>query len=157
MEKFPMTTKGMIALEAELQHLKNVERKAVIADIAEARAHGDLSENAEYHAAREKQGFIEGRLKEIETKLSAAEVIDPLKMTGDIVRFSATVTIVDEDSDEETTYQLVGADEADIKKFKLSFQAPLSKALIGKSEGDSVAVTTPGGRKTYEILTVEYK
>jgi len=157
MEKFPMTTKGMIALEAELQQLKNVERQAVIADIAEARAHGDLSENAEYHAAREKQGFIEGRLKEIETKLSAAEVIDPLKMEGDIVRFSATVTIVDEDSDEETTYQLVGSDEANIKNFKLSFQAPLSRALIGKTEGDTVEVTTPGGRKTYEILTVEYK
>ena len=103
------------------------------------------------------QGFIEGRLKEIETKLSAAEVIDPLKMQGDIVRFSATVTIVDEDTDDETTYQLVGVDEANIKEFKLSFQAPLSRALIGKTEGDSVAVTTPGGCKTYEILTVEYK
>lgn len=156
MEKFPMTTKGHVALEAELQHLKNVERKAVIADIAEARAHGDLSENAEYHAAREKQGFIEGRLKEIETKLSAAEVIDPLKMEGDIVRFSATVAIVDEETDEETTYQIVGADESNLKEFKLSFQAPLSRALIGKSEGDSVVVQTPGGKKTYEILDVKY-
>lgn len=157
MEKFPMTTKGIAALEAELQQLKNVERKAVIADIAEARAHGDLSENAEYHAAREKQGFIEGRLKEIETKLSAAEVIDPLKMKGDVVRFSATVTIVDEETDDETTYQIVGADESNLKERKLSFQAPLSRALIGKSAGDSVAVQTPGGKKTYEILSVEYK
>ncbi len=157
MEKFPMTKKGLMALEAELQQLKNVERKAVIADIAEARAHGDLSENAEYHAAREKQGFIEGRLKEIETKLSAAEVIDPLKMEGDIVRFSATVTIIDEETDEETTYQIVGADESNLKDFKLSFQAPLSRALIGKSEGDSVAVQTPSGEKTYEILNVDYK
>lgn len=157
MQKFPMTAKGHTALEAELQHLKNVERKEVIVAIAEARAHGDLSENAEYHAAREKQGFIEGRIKDIEAKLGAAEVIDPLKMSGDIVRFSATVTIVDEDSDEETTYQLVGTDESNIKEFKLSFQAPLSKALIGKSEGDSVSVQTPGGKKTYEILSVDYK
>ena len=157
MEKFPMTTKGLAALETELQHLKNVERKKVIADIAEARAHGDLSENAEYHAAREKQGFIEGRVKEIEAKLSAVEVIDPLKMSGDIVRFSATVTIADEETDDETTYQIVGADEANLKEQKLSFQAPLSRALIGRTEGDSVAVQTPGGRKSYEIVTVEYK
>lgn len=157
MQKFPMTAKGHKALEVELQHLKNVERKEIIAAIAEARAHGDLSENAEYHAAREKQGFIEARIKDIEAKLGAAEVIDPLKMSGDIVRFSATVTIVDETSDEETTYQLVGTDESNIKEFKLSFQAPLSKALIGKSEGDSVSVQTPSGKKTYEILSVDYK
>ncbi|NCQ56017.1 MAG: transcription elongation factor GreA [Alphaproteobacteria bacterium] len=157
MQKFPMTAKGHKALEVELQHLKNVERKEIIAAIAEARAHGDLSENAEYHAAREKQGFIEARIKDIEAKLGAAEVIDPLKMSGDIVRFSATVTIVDEASDEETTYQLVGTDESNIKEFKLSFQAPLSKALIGKSEGDSVSVQTPSGKKTYEILSVDYK
>lgn len=157
MQKFPMTAKGHLALEAEIQQLKNVERKEVIAAIAEARAHGDLSENAEYHAAREKQGFIEGRIKDIESKLGAAEVIDPLKMSGDIVRFSATVTIVDEDTDEETTYQLVGMDEANLKNLKLSFQAPLSRALIGKTEGDSVFVETPGGKKSYEILNVEYK
>ena len=157
MQKFPMTAKGHKALEVELQHLKNVERKEVIVAIAEARAHGDLSENAEYHAAREKQGFIEGRIKDIEAKLGAAEVIDPLKMNGDIVRFSATVAIVDEKTDEETTYQLVGTDESNIKDLKLSFQAPLSKALIGKSAGDSVVVQTPGGKKTYEILSVEYK
>ncbi len=157
MQKFPMTAKGHKALEVELQYLKNVERKEIIAAIAEARAHGDLSENAEYHAAREKQGFIEARIKDIEAKLGSAEVIDPLKMGGDIVRFSATVTIVDEASDEKTTYQLVGTDESNIKEFKLSFQAPLSKALIGKSEGDSVSVQTPSGKKTYEILSVEYK
>ena len=157
MQKHPMTAKGHKALEAELFHLKNVERKAVIADIAEARAHGDLSENAEYHAAREKQGFIEGRLKEIEAKLSLAEIIDPLKMSGGIVRFSSTVCIADEDTDEEITYQIVGMDEASLKEFKISYHAPLSRALIGKSEGDSAVVQTPGGKKTYEIVSVEYK
>lgn len=157
MEKFPMTVKGHAALEAELHQLKNVDRKEVIAAIAEARAHGDLSENAEYHAAREKQGFIEGRLKEIEAKLSAAEIIDPLKMSGTVVRFSATVTVVDEDTDEETTYQIVGVDEANLTERKLSFQAPLSRSLIGKSVGDTVVVQTPGGRKSYEILSVIYQ
>ena len=157
MQKFPMTAKGHKALEDELSTLKNVERKAVIADIAEARAHGDLSENAEYHAARERQGFIEGRIKEIEAKLSMAEVIDPLKMSGDIVRFSATVCIADGETDEETTYQIVGEDEASLKDLKISFQAPLAKSLIGKSEGDSVAVKTPGGTKTYEVVSVAYK
>lgn len=157
MEKFPMTVKGHKALETELSHLKNVERKSVIADIAEARAHGDLSENAEYHAARERQGFIEGRIKEIEAKLSMAEVIDPLKMKGNIVRFSATICIVDEDTDEEITYQIVGEDEASLKENKISFKAPLAKGLIGKSEGDSVQVKTPGGTKSYEILSVAYQ
>ncbi len=157
MQKHPMTAKGHKALEAELLQLKNVERKAVIADIAEARAHGDLSENAEYHAAREKQGFIEGRLKEIEAKLSLAEVIDPLKMSGDVVRFSATVCIADEDTDEEITYQIVGMDEASLTDLKISFKAPLSRALIGKSEGDSAVVQTPGGKKNYEIVSVDYK
>ncbi len=157
MQKYPMTAIGHKALEDELATLKNVERKEVIAAIAEARAHGDLSENAEYHAAREKQGFIEGRIKEIEAKLSMAEVIDPTKMNGDIVRFSATVCIADEDTDEETTYQIVGEDEASLKDLKISFQAPLSKGLIGKSEGDSVTVQTPGGAKSYEIVSVLYK
>ena len=152
-----MTVKGHKALETELSHLKNVERKSVIADIAEARAHGDLSENAEYHAARERQGFIEGRIKEIEAKLSMAEVIDPLKMKGNIVRFSATICIVDEDTDEEITYQIVGEDEASLKENKISFKAPLAKGLIGKSEGDSVQVKTPGGTKSYEILSVAYQ
>lgn len=157
MQKYPMTAIGHKALEDELATLKNVERKEVIAAIAEARAHGDLSENAEYHAAREKQGFIEGRIKEIEAKLSMAEVIDPTKMNGDIVRFSATVCIADEETDEETTYQIVGEDEASLKDLKISFQAPLSKGLIGKSEGDSVTVQTPGGAKSYEIVSVLYK
>lgn len=157
MKKYPMTAKGHKALETELAQLKNVDRKAVISAIAEARAHGDLSENAEYHAAREKQGFIEGRIKEVEAKLSMAEVIDPTKMNGKVVRFSATVCIVDEDTDQETTYQIVGEDEASLKEFKISFQAPLAKGLIGKSEGDSVTVRTPGGDKSYEILSVTYK
>lgn len=157
MNKFPMTVVGHKALEAEIYTLKNVERKAVIAAIAEARAHGDLSENAEYHAARERQGFVEGRIKEIEAKLSLAEVIDPLKMNGDVVRFSATICIADEDTDEETTYQIVGEDEASLKDFKISYKAPLSKSLIGKSTGDSVTVNTPGGRRSYEIVSVVYK
>lgn len=157
MEKTPMTTKGFEALEAELKHLKNVDRQDVIKAIAEARAHGDLSENAEYHAAREKQGFIEGRIKELEAKLSSATVIDPTMLSGDVVRFSATVTIADEDTDTTTTYQIVGMDEANLADGKLSFQAPLARALIGKSPGNTVEVQTPGGAKTYEIIEVAYK
>lgn len=157
MAKVPMTALGHLALETELRQLKNVERQDVIKAIAEARAHGDLSENAEYHAAREKQGFIEGRIQEIEARLSNAEVIDPKKLSGEIVRFSATVTVVDEETDEETAYQIVGLDEADLKAYKLSYQSPLAKALIGKTVGDSIEVRTPGGVKGYEILAVEYK
>lgn len=157
MEKTPMTKIGHKALEEELKHLKTVERQEIIKAIAEARAHGDLSENAEYHSAREKQSFIEGRIQEIENKLSVAEVIDPNTMTGNVIRFSATTTLVDEETDEEVTYQIVGLDEADFKAGKLSYQAPLARALIGKSTGDSIEVTTPGGRKSYEILAVVYK
>ena len=156
MSKTPMTVEGAHALEEELKRLKNVDRQEVIKAIADARALGDLSENAEYHAAREKQGFIEGRIAEIEAKLSNAEVIDPKKLNGDIVRFSATVTLIDDDNDEEVTYQIVGVDEADFSKNKLSFAAPLARAIIGRAEGDSVEVSTPNGKRAYEILKVKY-
>lgn len=156
MDKMPITAKGLEKLEIELRHLKGEERPAVISAIAEARAHGDLSENAEYHAAREKQGFIEGRIKELEAKISIAEVIDVAKLKGDKVMFGATVTVADDD-DREKTYQIVGEEEADIKGGKLSITAPLSRALIGKSVGDFVEVSAPGGVQSYEIVTVEYK
>jgi transcription elongation factor GreA len=155
MEKIPMTRRGFDALDAELKQLKTVDRPAIIRDIAEAREHGDLSENAEYHAAREKQGFIEGRIKELEGLLSLAEVIDPSKLSG-AVKFGATVTIVDEDTDEEKTYQIVGETEADIENGLLNMRSPLARALIGKEEGDSVDVTTPGGTRSYEILSIRY-
>lgn len=150
-----MTRRGYDALDEELRQLKTEARPAVIRDIAEARAHGDLSENAEYHAAREKQGFIEGRIKELEGTLSLAEVIDPAKLSGPI-KFGATVQIVDEDSDEEKTYQIVGEVEANIEAGLLNVRSPLARALIGKDEGDSVDVVTPGGRRSYEILSVRY-
>lgn len=156
MDKIPMTRTGHAALDAELKTLKSVERPAVIKAIAEAREHGDLSENAEYHAAREKQSFIEGRIKELEGMLSLAQVIDPSTMSGPI-KFGATVTIVDEDTDEERTYQIVGEAEADIDKGLLNLKSPIARALIGKDEGDSVDVRTPGGVKSYEILEIEYK
>lgn len=150
-----MTRAGHTALDAELKQLKSVERPAVIRSIAEAREHGDLSENAEYHAAREKQSFIEGRIKEIEGLLSLAEVIDPSKLSGSI-KFGATVKLVDEDTDEEKTYQIVGEAEADIEKNLLNIKSPLARALIGKDEGDSVEVRTPGGEKSYEVLSIQY-
>ncbi|MDJ0993422.1 MAG: transcription elongation factor GreA [Dinoroseobacter sp.] len=156
MDKIPMTRTGHAALDAELKTLKSVERPAVIKAIAEAREHGDLSENAEYHAAREKQSFIEGRIKELEGMLSLAQVIDPSTMSGPI-KFGATVTIVDEDTDEERTYQIVGEAEANIDKGLLNLKSPIARALIGKDEGDSVDVRTPGGVKSYEILEIEYK
>jgi len=140
-----------------LKHLKITERPAVIKAIAEAREHGDLSENAEYHAARERQSFIEGRVLELEDKISRAEVIDPAKLTGNTVKFGATVTLADQDTDEETTYQIVGQDESDIKNRLLSIQAPLARALINKAVGDSVEVSTPGGSKLYEIVSVEFR
>ncbi len=152
-----MTAEGYAQLEIELKNLKSVERPAVIAAIAEAREHGDLSENAEYHAAREKQGFIEGRIKELEAVISVAEVIDTSQLSGDVVRFGATVMVVDEETDEETTYQIVGQHEADLEKGKISVSSPLARGLIGKSLGDSVEVRTPGGTKSYEIIEVEYK
>jgi transcription elongation factor GreA len=155
MEKIPLTRAGHSALSDELKQLKAVERPAVIQAIAEARAHGDLSENAEYHAARERQSFIEGRVKELEGILALAEVIDTAKLSGPI-KFGATVKVVDEDTDEERTYQIVGEPEADIEAGRLNIRSPLARALIGKEEGDTVEVRTPGGDKSYEILSVTY-
>ena len=155
MDKIPLTRTGHAALNDELKKLKSEERPAVIRAIAEAREHGDLSENAEYHAAREKQSFIEGRVKELEGILSLAEVIDPTSLSGS-VKFGATVQIVDEDTDEEKTFQIVGEPEADIENGKLNLKSPLARALIGKDEGDSVEVRTPGGEKGYEILKIDY-
>jgi transcription elongation factor GreA len=152
-----MTADGYARLEEELRHLKSVERPAVIRAIAEARDHGDLSENAEYHAARERQSFIEGRLSELEDKISRADVIDVAKLSGKQVKFGATVTLVDEDTDEKTAYQIVGQDEADIKTKRLSVTSPLARALIGKQVGESVEVATPGGSKVYEIVKVQFK
>lgn len=158
MEKLPMTGEGLMHLQEELKHLKNVERHAVIKAIAEAREHGDLSENAEYHSARERQGFIEGRIKELEDKIARAEVIDVSKLSGKDIKFGATVTLIDEDTEEKTTYQIVGIDEADIKKGRLSVSSPLARALIGKSVGDTCDITTPGkGHKSYEIIEVMYR
>jgi len=155
MEKIPMTRAGHAALDDELKTLKSVERPAVIRAIAEAREHGDLSENAEYHAAREKQSFVEGRIKELEGILGLAEVIDPARLSG-AIKFGATVTLVDEDTDEERTYQIVGEPEADLEKSLLNIKSPLARALIGKDEGDSVEVKTPGGDRSYEVLAVRY-
>ena len=155
MEKIPMTRTGHTALDTELRQLKSVERPAVIRAIAEAREHGDLSENAEYHAAREKQSFIEGRIKELESLLSLAEVIDPTRFSG-AIKFGATVTLVDEDTDEEKTYQIVGEAEADIENGLLNIRSPLARALIGKDAGDSVVVKTPGGERSYEVLNIIY-
>jgi transcription elongation factor GreA len=155
MDKIPLTRAGHTALSEELKQLKSVERPAVIKAIAEAREHGDLSENAEYHAAREKQSFIEGRVKELEGILSLADVIDASKLSGS-VKFGATIEIVDEDTDEERTYQIVGEPEADIENGKLNLKSPLARALIGKEEGDSVEVRTPGGDKSYEILSIKF-
>ena len=155
MDKIPLTRAGHTALNEELKTLKSVERPAVIRAIAEAREHGDLSENAEYHAAREKQSFIEGRVKELEGILGLADVIDTSKMSG-AVKFGAVVKIVDEDTDEEKIYQIVGEPEADIEAGKLNIKSPLARALIGKDEGDSVEVRTPGGEKSYEILSIDY-
>ena len=156
MDKIPLTRAGYTVLNEELKTLKSVERPAVIRAIAEAREHGDLSENAEYHAAREKQGFIEARVKELEAIIGRADVFDPEKLSGTI-KFGATVTLVDEDTDEEKTYQIVGEAEADIANGKLNIASPLARALIGKDEGDSVEVRTPGGEKGYEILSIVYK
>ena len=155
MEKVPLTKAGFARLDAELKELKSVERPAVIKAIAEAREHGDLSENAEYHAAREKQGMIEARVKILEGIISRAEVIDPKKLSG-AIKFGATIRIVDEDTDEEKTYQIVGEPEADIEQGLLNIKSPIARALIGKEEGDSVEVKTPGGEKYYEILSIEF-
>ncbi len=157
MERIPLTLEGLQRLEAELRHLKTVERPSIIRQIAEAREHGDISENAEYHAARERQSFVEGRVAELEDKVSRAEVIDVSKLSGKTIKFGAKVTLSDEDSDEETTYQIVGAEEADIDKHRLSITSPLARALIGKQTGDSVEVMTPRGSKAYEIMKVRYR
>ena len=157
MTKIPMTADGYARLEEELKHLKTVARPEVIRAISEAREHGDISENAEYHAARERQSFIEGRLAELEDKISRAEVIDPAKLSGKQVKFGAHVTLIDEDTEEKAVYQIVGEDEADIKTKRLAITSPLARALVGKSVGDQVEVTTPGGSKSYEISKVAFK
>jgi len=156
MEKIPMTPKGHQALMEELRQLKETDRPQVIQEIAVAREHGDLRENAEYHAAREKQSFIEGRIQELESVLSRVEVIDFTKFDGETVRFGATVQVYEEESEKEHRYMIVGHYEADISQNKLSLQAPLSRALIGKAVGDVVAVAAPGGQKSYEIVAVHY-
>lgn len=157
MSKIPMTIDGYHRLSEELKHLKTIERPAVIKAIAEAREHGDLSENAEYHAARERQSFIEGRVAELEDKIARAEVIDVSKLSGNQVVFGAIVTLVDDDTDEKIKYQIVGQDEADIKNGRLSISAPLARALIGKSVDATVEVTTPGGSKSYTIAKIAFK
>ena len=151
-----MTATGFQRLQDDLKHLKGTERPAIIRAIAEAREHGDLSENAEYHAARERQSFIEGQIGEIEDKISRAEVIDASKLSGSTVKFGATVTLVDEDTDEERKYQIVGDVESDAKKGRISLSSPIARALIGKSKGDTVEVAAPGGARSYEILKVEF-
>ena len=156
MEKVPMTLQGHQHLEEELKRMKSVERPRIIQAIAEARAHGDLSENAEYHAAKEQQGMNEARIQEIEDVLARAEVIDPTKLSGDSVKFGAHITVFDEDSEEEHTYQIVGDFEADVKQGRVSISSPMSRAMIGKSEGDSFEVNAPGGAKSYEIVEVKY-
>ena len=156
MNKIPLTRQGFLRLEDELKNLKVNERPAIIAAIAEAREHGDLSENAEYHAARERQSFIEGRIQELEAVISSAQIIDVADLAGSSVKFGATVTVVDEETDESATYQIVGEYEADIVKNRLSITAPLSRALIGKTIGDSVEVETPKGIRYYEIEDLKY-
>lgn len=151
-----MTASGYARLEEELKHLRSVARPEVIKAIAEAREHGDLSENAEYHAARERQSFIEGRVAELEDKISRAQVIDPSKLSGETVMFGATVDVADEDTDQESTFQIVGETEAEVKEGRIAVTSPMARALIGKQEGESVEVTTPKGTKAYEILKIRY-
>ncbi len=151
-----MTAPGLKRLEEELRHLKSVERPSIIRAIAEARSHGDLSENAEYHAARERQSFIEGRVIELEEIVSAAEVIDPASLSGDQIKFGAHIKLVDEETEKEATYQIVGVHEADIKERRLSISSPLAKALIGKKPGDTISVPAPGGDRSYEVLDVKF-
>lgn len=155
MDKIPLTRAGYDKLDAELKQLRSVERPAIIAAIAEARAHGDLSENAEYHSAKEKQAFIEGRIKELEGVIGLAEIIDTARLSGS-VKFGATVRLVDEDTDEEKTYQIVGEYEADIEQGRLNIKSPLARALIGRDVGDSVEVRTPGGERGYEVVAIDY-
>jgi transcription elongation factor GreA len=157
MDKLPMTANGYSALEAELKRRQQEERPRIIQAIAEARSHGDLSENAEYHAAKEAQSHNEGRIAELEDKLSRAEVIDVSKLSGDTVKFGATVTVVDEDTEEKRSYQIVGESEADVKSGKVSITSPLARALISKRVGDTVEVNTPGGGKSYGILKIAFQ
>jgi transcription elongation factor GreA len=157
MERVPMTLEGLKSLEEELQRLKSVERPRIIAAISEARAHGDLSENAEYHAAKEQQGLNEARVAEIEDKINRAEVIDTSKLSGDTIKFGATVALADEDTGEKVTYTIVGDTEANLREGKISISSPIGRALIGKSKGDSVDVTTPKGTTTLEVLKVSWK
>src|SRR5438876_7725550 len=157
MEKVPMTASGYAALEVELKQRQSVERPRIIEHIAEARSHGDLSENAEYHAAKEEQSHNEGRIAELEDKLARADVIDVSKLSGDTVKFGATVTLVDEDTDEKRVWQIVGEPEADAKEGRISVSSPLARALIGKMKGASVEVVTPGGARAYEVKKIEWR
>ncbi len=157
MDKIPMTANGYAALEAELKRRQQEERPRIIAAISEARSHGDLSENAEYHAAKEQQSLNEGRIAELEDKLARAEVIDVSKLSGNTIKFGATVTLIDEDTEEKKAYQIVGENEADVKLGKVSITSPLARALISKKVGDTVEVNTPGGGKSYEITAIAYK
>ena len=156
-ERVPMTNEGFAKLEIELQRLKAVERPRIIAAISEARAHGDLSENAEYHAAKEQQGLNEARVSEIEDKLSRAEVIDPSKLSGTSIKFGATVSLEDEDTGDKVKYKIVGESESNVRDGKISIGSPIARALIGKSKGDSVEVTTPKGARSYQVLKIEWK
>ena len=156
-EKVPMTAGGYAALEVELKERQSVNRPRIIEQIAEARSHGDLSENAEYHAAKEEQSHNEGRINELEDKLARADIIDISKLSGDTIMFGATVTLVDEDTEKKAVWQIVGEPEADAKKGRISISSPIARALIGKSVGDSVAVLAPGGERSYEILQVGFR
>ena len=156
MEKHPMTPQGHAKLKEELGRLKNEERPRIIREIATAREHGDLSENAEYHAAKDRQGMVEARISELESKIGRAEIIDISHLSGDRIQFGARVTVVDEETEEESTYQIVGADEAEVNEGRLSISSPLARALIGKSTGDAIEINTPSGARNYEILAVKY-
>jgi transcription elongation factor GreA len=157
MEKIPMTEAGYLALEGELKHRQQVDRPRIIQQITDARSHGDLSENAEYHAAKEQQSHNEGRIAELEDKLARADVIDVSKLSGDTIKFGATVTLIDEDTDKKAVWQIVGEPEADAKKGRISITSPLARALIGKKKGASVEVVTPGGAKAYEVTKIEWR
>jgi transcription elongation factor GreA len=157
MEKIPMTSAGYAVLEGELKHRQQIERPRIIQQITDARTHGDLSENAEYHAAKEQQAHNEGRIAELEDKLARADVIDVTKLSGDTIKFGATVTLIDEDTDEKRVWQIVGEPEADAKKGKISITSPLARALVGKAKGSSVEVVTPGGAKAYEVVKIEWR
>ena len=157
MDKIPMTAAGYTLLEQELKHCQQVERPRIIQQITDARSHGDLSENAEYHAAKESQSHNEGRIAELEDKLARAEVIDVSKLSGETIKFGATVTLIDEDTDEKKIWQLVGEPEADAKKGKISIASPLARALLGKTKGSNIEVVAPGGAKAYEVVKVEWR